>query len=993
MGASITAINVAAALSVPEDKVLELRPTLLSPEHLDFIGLVRAGEQHKFVPNAVVLHDEQPFIYIIDDQKTSSVSERELQDSIRFLGLRADAPYAAVVRPGIVQVYALSNIRNDQPPLFEVNQLEPGILARLMTGDVLVNSKSGVNFGAHELMLELLNSVTDHLVHAKGIDPSEVLALVGRALFMRFLGDRGIIPEVSPLPDVDKIQDCFSTAKSAFAACRWLDKTFNGDLLELPDKGSIEYFQCLDSRTAVLNDLTAIMHGDRPLGKGVYQTQFSWGDLHFSYLPVGLLSQVYEVFSHRFDKRAAKRDSVYYTPHYIAENLINHAFKSLGTDAYKSRVLDPASGGGVFLLSAFRRLVKENWQATGVQPNTRVIRNILNNQLVGFDINPAARQLTALAIYLTALELDPEAEKLKDLVFTPLQDAVLIAAEKWDKYHPELNLGSLSPESLESYEGKFDLVIGNPPWTATKNSIRRDVLNSIVATHMTERGLEAVPNPDGVPDLPFVWASTRLAKPNGILAFALHGRLLTKISSIGHAARVSLFQGIEVNYILNGMELRNTFVWPNMSAHFCLLVARNKRAHKGSQFHAVTPVEDPALNRVGRIRVDSKDAWTSDVAMIEKTSHLFKTLAKGNALDIELIERIENLYPKSIADYLKDLNIPATHGYQTKQVDVPGVDSAFLYGMKNMPKPQDANWYIAPVDTFSDFQFQRVHRLREQENYDAPLVLLRESPSSKDNCPMAILTFQNVAYNRSYIGYSCKKSPEPELLAVYLSTLFNSRLFLYFTLMTSSKMGCERSTLQKVEAEMFPFCPLNELSEELKNQLVLIKEAFLTSSDDVENLVETFIRKLYHLRVGDVNLINDRLSLGLPYKAIRTNAVKAVDKKIIERFKQILQTTLLPFDMSDTPLCIEILDVGVFSPWVFIRLGEQEKSEIPSSEHLMTTIGMGDFLDASLVEIPFKDSLYLGILNQRRYWSSTSARTLALDLIKRGHPVLNRGYK
>lgn len=993
MGAPITALNVATALSVPTEKVLELRPTLLSPEHLDFIGLVRAGEQHKFVPNAVVLHNEQPFIYIIDDQKTSNVSERELQNSIRYLGLRADAPYAAVVRPGIVQVYTLSNVRDDQQPLIEANQLEPSILARLITGDVQVNPRSEINFGAHELMLELLNSVTDHLVHAKGIDPSEALALVGRALFMRFLADRGIIPEVNPMPHVKKIQDCFSTAISASASCHWLDKTFNGDLLELPDKGSIEYFDCLDSRTGSLKDLTAIMHGDRPLGEGVYQTQFSWGDLHFSYLPVGLLSQVYEVFAHRFDKRAAKSQSVYYTPHHIAENLINQAFKCLGTAAHKARILDPASGGGVFLLAAFRRLVKEKWLATGIQPNTQTIRNILNNQLVGFDINPAARQLTALAIYLTALELDPEAEKLKDLVFTPLQDKVLIAAEKWLKYSPELNLGSLSPEALETYDGKFDLVIGNPPWTATKNSERREVLNSIVAAHMAERGLEAVPNPDGVPDLPFVWASTRLAKPDGILAFALHGRILTKISPIGHAARVSLFQGIEIKYILNGMELRNTSVWPNMSAHFCLLVARNKRANKESQFHAITPVEDPALNRVGRIRIDSKDAWTSDVAMVEKTSYLFKTLAKGNALDIELLERIENLYPKSLADYIKDACLPATHGYQTKQAGFPGVDSSFLNGMKNMPKPQDSNWYIAPVSLFDDMQFKRVHRLREKENYYAPLVLLRESPSSKEDCPLAMISFHDVAYNRSYIGYSCKNSTEPELLAVYLFTLFNSRLFLYFTLMTSSKIGCERSTLQKAEAEMFPFCSFSELNEELKNDLDFIKMALLFNVFDIEDLIEDFVRKLYHLRVSDINLINDRLAISLPFKKNRTNSVKITDRDTIDSFIRTLESTLLPFDMSDTPLYIKKSDYVASSPWIFIKLGGQDNIKNINPEHLISAIGTGNMMDASLVEIPFEDALYIGILNQRRYWSSTSARTLALDLIKRGHPVLNRGYK
>lgn len=994
MDATLTAKGVAAALSVPEESVLELRPSALSPQHLDFVGLVRAGEQNQLVPDAVVLHEGQPFIYVLDYKDTRGISEAKLQSSMRLLGLRADAPYVAVVRPGAVQVYALANIRDDRAPVLEADQLEPGILARLIVGAVPLRATREVNCGAHELMLALLNAVTDHLVRNRRVNPAEALALVGRALFMRFLGDREIVPSTNPFPGVTNIQECFITPTAAAATCHWLDTTFNGDLLELPDKGSTGYFQNLNanSEATALSDLTAIMRGDRPLGEGVYQTQFSWGDLHFSYLPVGLLSQVYEVFAHRFDKRSAKGNSVYYTPRHLAEYLVDHSFQLLGTKAHKARILDPASGGGVFLLAAFRRLVKARWQATGIKPTTRVIRDILNTQLVGFDINPAARQLTALALYLTALELDSDAPKLKDLVFTPLQDTVLIPAEQWDEQQP-IELGSLSPAAITQYNEQFDLVIGNPPWTATKNPERREALSNLVAEHMSHHGLEPVANPDGVPDLPFVWAATRFAKPDAVLAFALHGRLLTKISPIGHAARTRLFQGVEVNYILNGMELRNTPVWPSMTAHFCLLIAHNRRATEQSEFFAVTPVEDRSLNREGRVRIDSKDAWTSDVAMVEKTSYLFKALAKGNALDVELLERIGELKFKRLDSYLQELRIPATHGYQTQQADYDGVDADFLRGMYNMPKPQEATWRVAPVKDFESLTFNRVHRTRERKNYEAPLVLLRESPSSKANCPMAILSFEDVAYSRSFIGYSCKEAPEPELLATYLSVIFNSKLFLYFTLMTSSKIGCERSTLQKAEAELFPICPISDLSLDLKSQLINIYSVVLTGSRELEELSEEFIQKLYRLRVADRNLISDRLAFALPYKEVRTNAMKTADVKTVKVFQETLMSALTPFDMSDTPLTVQNFSQNSLSPWHFLRLGPESIDEVPSDKYMMATIGLGDLLDASLVEIIYKDSLYVGILNQRRYWTCTSARTLALDLIKRGHPVLSRGLQ
>ncbi|MPQ70835.1 MULTISPECIES: N-6 DNA methylase [unclassified Pseudomonas] len=993
MEASLTATGVANALSLSAENVIGLRSPSLSPEHLDFVGLVRAGELHQLVPEAVVLHEGQPFIYIIDFQETRGISEQELQSGMRFLGLRADAPYVAVVRPGTVQVYALANIREGRPPVLEADELEPGVLARLIVGSIPARNNREIDCGAHELMLSLLNSVTDHLIKVRKIAPEEALALVGRALFMRFLGDRNIVQAENPIPGVREVTECFTTPEASAVTCAWLDATFNGDLLELPDNGSRAYFEAINSSEngSALHDLTAIMRQDKPLGDGVYQTQFSWGDLHFSYLPVGLLSQVYEEYAHRFDPDSAKVQSVYYTPRHLSEYMVDHAFKMLGKQAHKARILDPASGGGVFLLSAFRKLVKARWQATGIKPNTQVIRSILNNQLVGMDINPAARQLSALALYLTALELDSDASTLKNLLFTPLQGKVLIPAENWRDGDKQIKLGSLSSQAIEAYEGQFDLVIGNPPWTSVQNTERLKAMNLLVAEHMAKRQLPPSPNPDGVPDLPFLWASTRLAKPGAVLAFALHGRLLTKMSPSGHAARAQIFRGVEVKYVLNGMELRNTPVWPNMSAHFCLLLAHNKRSDDTSEFFAVTPVRDLSLNREGRVRIDSKDAWTSDVAMVERKPHLFKTLAKGNALDVELLERIEDLSYPSLGNYIAELKLPATHGYQTLQKNTLGVDSGFLRGMKVMPVAQEATWNVVPVNDLEYFTQERVHRLRSKENYEAPLVLLRQSPSSKANCPMAMLALSDVAYSRSYIGYSCKGALEPELLATYIAVIFNSSLYLYFVLMTSSFFGCERETQQKAEAELFPVRPLEKLTVDQRADLCEIQQNLTSGNSPSTEQVEAFIRKLYRLRIADMNLIRDRLALSLPFSPIKTNATKPAESKVVDGYRDALASALLPFDMSPTPTIVEVYAQSELSPWRFLRVGPEHNVHPLRAADMMAMIASADLLDASLAQLPQGDSLYVGILNQRRYWSRTSARTLAIDLIKRGHPVLSRG--
>lgn len=994
----LTRQNIAAALGTRPDSVVSFAHAsiALKPEHLDFLGLVHAHARREPTPDAVVLNDEHPLLYIWDLRHAPTLDAPERRRDMEKLALRADAPYVVFLRPGVVQVYALAQARDENAtPLLEETGLHPGLLAKLAQGDVPAR---GDGVSTHDLMLELLSVVTEELIQLRQVSSEEALALMGRALFLRFLHDRGILNDHHPIPGVPRFEDCLSTPELAAASSRWLDASFNGDLLTLPDNGSEAYFHSLhiSSGTSALNDLSAIIRGDKPVGDGAYQTQFSWSDLHFAYIPVGLLSQVYEAYIHRFETSTAKEQSVYYTPRHLAEYVVDHALGSLGPNAYKARILDPAAGGGVFLLAAFRRLVQGRWRATGKQPTTKVIRDILNNQLVGIDINPAARQLSALALYLTALELDPDVEKLQHLKFDALQGRVLLAAENWVDEPSGQYLGSLSRPATDALTGQFDLVVGNPPWTSVPNRQRQKAFDDIGRSAMLERGIVPVANPDGVPDLPFVWQSTRWAKPGALLAFVLHARILIKTTHHGLNARKALFRGLNVTYVLNGMELRNTPVWPSHAAHFCLLFARNQAADEDSHFYAVTPVADRVLNAEGRIRIDNKDAWASDVTMVDQVPHLFKTLAKGNSLDVALLEKIQRdikkpyggseSYHPTLKAYADSIGIIHGHGYQTTS---KREDADFLMGLPMLPDPRRAVWHIVPTPNLDVFRRERVHRVRRSEIYDPPIVLLRKSPSTQELAPTAMLALDRVAYRESYIGYSCAQAPEPRLMAVYLWALMNSKLFLYYALMTSSIFGCERAAMQKSDIEQFPVIPLNSLPNE---HIVLLRRLLSGAESQQFDMqgVNALVNTIYGLTPADITLVEDRLSIALPFSRVQRAAIAPPKEEEVSRYLETLANILRPFDLSDNPLELATYRQSPLSPWRFFRIGGPVSGSIPEIVDILGALNLADDMGCTLVEFHQGGAVYIGILNQRRYWTRTAARTLALDLIKRNDPVLNR---
>ena len=84
-----------------------------------------------------------------------------------------------------------------------------------------------------------------------------------------------------------------------------------------------------------------------------------------------------------------------------------------------------------------------------------------------------ARTLAALtlALYLTALELDPHPAPVEALRFRKLENSVLIDVADPDSQGSDLvsMAGSLGDHVSARYRSVFDVVIGNPPWTSLTN--------------------------------------------------------------------------------------------------------------------------------------------------------------------------------------------------------------------------------------------------------------------------------------------------------------------------------------------------------------------------------------------------------------------------------------------------------------------------------------------------------------------------------------------
>ncbi len=261
-----------------------------------------------------------------------------------------------------------------------------------------------------------------------------------------------------------------------------------------------------------------------------------------------------------------KRDGVYYTPEKIVNYLVRQTLDAWFADAkaacgwpaqddepptkaqveaYEARLktlrlVDPACGSGAFLISAFRRLLDEriaverekdrfSRRATpGAVNEPALTAEILENNIYGVDINPAALEIAKLALWLHSSRADAP---LSSLDHTMRCFNSLIGPDFWvgrpddpslrDRVNAVTTWREAFPEVWpQGRPGGFDIVLSNPPYVKLQN-IRK--LDPEVADWLqAERGDDTFQSArTGNFDLylPFIEQGLRLLAPGGRMAY------------------------------------------------------------------------------------------------------------------------------------------------------------------------------------------------------------------------------------------------------------------------------------------------------------------------------------------------------------------------------------------------------------------------------------------------------------------------------------------
>jgi hypothetical protein len=321
---------------------------------------------------------------------------------------------------------------------------------------------------------------------------SHLHALIGRAIFIRYLEDRKVL-----LPSYFE-----NVAKGRKDWQKLLSQAPAAPALE-PDLAELRFLRVLQDKEftyALFDQLAQDFNGDtfpidkeeqdrvRPehldmlrgflLGSTSTQRELFFFAYRFDVIPIELISAIYEEF---YNERKGKdrNQGSHYTPPALVDFVLAHTLTPNVLSA-RPRIVDPACGSGIFLVESYRRIVRHLWsEQNGRRLSRPQLRKILREQIAGMDINEEAVRVAAFSLYLAFLHYQEpreinEERRLPYLKWVPEEERerresqrpggqffdVLLHANSFDAV-----AGKLSTEVTSRFGPSTAMVVvGNPPW-------------------------------------------------------------------------------------------------------------------------------------------------------------------------------------------------------------------------------------------------------------------------------------------------------------------------------------------------------------------------------------------------------------------------------------------------------------------------------------------------------------------------------------------------
>jgi type I restriction-modification system DNA methylase subunit len=688
---------------------------------------------------------------------------------------------------------------------------------------------------ANQRLLANLRYIRKQLLHAQpGLAPEYIHSLIGRSIFALYLQDRSVLAVGENGFFAEHIGksytryiDLLDSHEATYTFFETLRTHFDGDMFPVDqvEKAAvtIEHLQMLKK----LFTVDSIVGG---------QMLFFWA-YNFEFIPIELISSIYEEFLHQEEGRA---EGAYYTPPLLVDFLLNQ----VSADLYKDQItlLDPACGSGIFLVEAYKRLI-EHWRKThGRKPDTTELIALLTHSIFGVDIKKQALQIAAFSLYLAMLDyIEPKS------IWMQVQFPLLIGKNliESDFFAAHLPLAGR----------QFDLIIGNPPWMSKLTPSAENYLRAQQYTIGDRQIVQA-----------FLWRAPDFCTPQGQIALLCSSKsLLFNKSRSNGDFRHRFFKTFAVSKIFDFSALRR-YLFENATAPTAAIFFRPSQPDPASSIFYAAPKPTPLARSFTSMVIETRDLKQLPLMHIWKNletslHHTSSPVAKGQVEQASLFHLEEqtedpenrgvNIWKVALWGSSYDYLLLQTFNRFPSLKEVRDLrhwetGSGFIRKGPGKTAPPESPWL--PGAPYMDAEYltsygldkskvsylseeaRHYHRGRRREIFQAPLALFKRGQAQRR--PVAAFSDQNCTYSNDVTGIAAPAQDAYYLKA--LTALLNSDIAQYYLFLTNPSWGVEREEVLTGDLYTLPFPFLEAHASQLATIETLVDAlADLTTSSSV----------------------------------------------------------------------------------------------------------------------------------------------------------------
>ena len=844
--------NVFDALEYRDDKGLV---TVDAPDVEDGRAYVWEEIRDKLQMDAAYFHGNVPAVYF---KELPNVDDDYLWDLHRSLWNHNRAPLLIAVLPQEVRVYNCF-----APPLRDSGQLKlesPALLKRavqqvadvfalrrdlseyrrreIVSGRFVRAQQEGFNreHRVDKRLLENLGQVRSRLI-ADGLSKSVVNSLLGRSIFVRYLEDRGAIKEenysrfASGLSFHALLDGSLTETYQLFDA---LADRFNGDLFPIND---LERDQVKPHHLQLLGRFLG--------GEEVTSGQMYFWAYDFKYIPIELISAIYETFLDE-DRNQA---SAYYTPPEIVDYVLNEVLP-FETAAQTIKILDPACGSGIFLVEAYRRLVMLHRHARGGENLIfDELRDLLTGSIYGVDLSEEAIQVTAFSCYLALLDFLESKSIWEEVRFPTLKGINLFVNDFFDLDAP-------------FNERLYDIIIGNPPW--------RSGLTAKAATYVGENNLTIG---DKQIAQAFLWRAPMLLADQGSVSLLAPSKgVLFNNNGPNREFRRQFFMTNQVTQVVDFSAFRHSLFRQAVAPMVAVFYGMPSGADsERNNFMYLNPHPSPMSEALAGIVVFGDEVRRFSRSQVASHPYIWKVALWGTPRDLTLVDDLCERFPSLE-------KVAQSRRWQIRAgviVNGNGVSYAPELGaMRYVPVNSVRPFHVSstPDERINSEVF---HRPRNIGTYRGPHVLIRRGVMTGGVLASVFLR-DDAVFTNGIFGIA-GPSEDTDYLKIVCAYI-NSSLARYYHFLTASQWGVERDEVLLTEHKSLP-CAIPVEDKGLYRRIVALVDRIQESSGDWDWLAELdeLVYGSYGVTSSERQVIEDFLATVMDrhYRGLRAGAFDA----------------------------------------------------------------------------------------------------------------------